>query len=117
MAFIIASPQKYKILSRTETKEQSGGGREFSAMNATGIISCKATEDLSKRALSMVPIDKMISPHAEEDLVDMVTLWGSHRTLFMAADNSRFGPNQVMAKSRVVALALSLREGRHHDRI
>lgn len=100
------------LVARHETKEQSAGGREFSAMNAIGIVSCRAAERVFAMLLPEVQTDRMTDPDAERTLHEQVKGHSDERTLFAAADNSRFGPSQVMAKSRCLATCLCLNTGR-----
>lgn len=97
-----------RLVSRTETKEQSGGGREFSAMNAVGIVACRYTERIFAQYLRTMSTDRMTDPHAEATLYEKVKQHTDTRRLSIAADNSRFGPNQVMAKSRALIAVLCM---------
>lgn len=109
--WVLSANGQEPILSRTETKEQSGGGREFSAMNAVGVITCRTAERVFNYYLPSMPVDRMTDPHTEGTLHREVTSRSNDRSLFMAADNSRFGPSQVMAKSRALAAALCMSDG------
>lgn len=100
------------LVARHETKEQSAGGREFSAMNAIGVIACRAAERLFAIVLPEIPTDRMTDPDTEHTLYTQVRGHNEQRALFAAADNSRFGPSQVMAKSRCLAACLCVNTGR-----
>lgn len=105
---IINRKGKDKLCSRTDDKDQKGGGREFSPMNAIGVTSTRAAERLVADVLHMYPIDLMNEKHADRKLYEtMRSMASKNRTVFVAADCSRFGPNQLMSKSRCVAFALS----------
>lgn len=101
------------IVTRTETKEQSGGGREFSAGNDVAIISTRCVERIMAAYLPQQPIDRMVDPCAEDTLADLVCQKTEGRSLRLAADCTRFGPNQVMAKSRAYAACLLLSDPGH----
>lgn len=107
---IINRKGKEVLCSRTDDKDQKGGGREFSPMNAIGVTSTRAAERLVSDVLQMYPVDLMNEKHADRKLYDtMRSMSDKNRTVFVAADCSRFGPNQVMSKSRCVAFALSFK--------
>jgi hypothetical protein len=105
---LLCNGRKNKILSRTEDKEQSGGNREFSAMNAIGIISCRVTERIVNTVLPKIPTDMMSHAHSEKEFEQLMKSGNHDRNLYIAADNSRFGPNQNMAKNRIVLMALCM---------
>lgn len=95
------------IVSRTETKDQKDSYREFSPMNAIGVISCRAAERLIYQALPMYPTDRMADTDPEHTLyIAVKETERTNRNIYISADCSRFGPNQIMCKSRVVAFSL-----------
>jgi hypothetical protein len=109
---------RHPLVSRTMTKPQSAGGREFSAMNAIGIVSCRAAERIFAQLLPGIPTDRMTDPDTDGTLFRMLKSKSEQRTLFMAADNRRFGPFQVMPKSRALAACLCISDnGKAKDTI
>jgi hypothetical protein len=107
-AHIVSLKGKEPLVSRTEDKEQSAFSREYSPMNAVGVISCRATERIIRSVLENMKTDRMCDPHAEATLYTNMTGVIGKRNLFISADNSRFGPNQIMSKSRVLVASLLL---------
>jgi len=104
------------IVSRTETKDQKDSYREFSPMNAIGVISCRAAERLVLQILPMYSTDRMADNDPEHTLYTAVkNTENTSRNLYISADCSRFGPNQIMSKSRIVAFALSFSSNSNDD--
>jgi hypothetical protein len=95
-----------QLVTRTETKEQSGGGREFSAANDVGIISTRAEERVFSTYLKTIETDCMTTADTDSLLMSEVDKLAELTKMMLAADNSRFGPMQVMAKSRAYAAVL-----------
>jgi hypothetical protein len=105
--WLMLQKQTLPIVSRTDDKNQAAGWREFSPMNATGIIACRATEIPMSIILKQYPTDLMTDPHAEETLMNVVTDVADTTNIYAAADCSRFGPKQVMQSIRAVLAVLS----------
>lgn len=92
--------------------DQKGSSREFSPMNAIGIVATRTAERLITDILPMYPIDLMVEKKTDERMYESIKRSSDKpRTVYVAADCSRFGPNQSMGKSRCLAFALSMKAG------
>jgi len=102
---VMAEEGKYPVVGRTEDKNQTGKQREFSPMNAVGIVSCSATEAMNKCVSKECSNDSMLSTNDERDFTNIINdKEEDSATLDCAADCSAYGPNQIAEKNMVMTM-------------
>jgi hypothetical protein len=93
--------QDYGIIIRLFDKDQSGGSREISALNAVGIVSAYYSEKSYSYISKVKSNDAINEPNKEKIIYKLVQGFDEspgNDVLYLSADMSRFGPNTNQCK-------------------